>query len=110
MTANLWTVLISGRLRKMRGEILQGETPLSLTVFTRDCRVIKKRQITYFNDGRMQYVTIETHGQPANKIWINPPPMRPKTPFTLKTTNLCCQYSASIWGGLSAFASALSTP
>ena len=64
----------------MRGKILQGETRLSLTDFTRDCRVIKKRQITYLDDGRMQYVTIETHGKPADKIWINPPPMRPK-PF-----------------------------
>ena len=93
----------------MRGKILQGETPLSLTDFTRDCRVIKKRQITYLDDGRMQYVTIETHGKPADKIWINPPPMRPKTFFTLKTTEAMLLIFC-IWGGPPAFASALSTP
>ena len=84
MTAKLWTVFISGRLRTMRGEILQGKTPLSLTVFARDCKVIEKRQITYLDDGRMRYVTIEKHGQPADKIWINPPSIRPKAPSKTK--------------------------
>jgi hypothetical protein len=84
MTAKLSTVFISGRLRTMHGEILQGQTPFSLTVFTRDCKVVEKRQITYLDDGRMQYVTIETHGQPSDKIWINPPPMRPKAPSKSK--------------------------
>ncbi|MDC3293035.1 S8 family serine peptidase [Alphaproteobacteria bacterium] len=78
MTAKLWTILMSGRLRAMRGEILQGETPLSLSVFTRDCVMIETRQITYLDDGRMQYVTIRRNGKPADKIWINPPSIRPK--------------------------------
>ena len=78
MTAKLWAVFMSGKLRTLRGEVLEGETPLSLSVFTRDCMVIEKRQITYLDDGRMQYVTIKRHGKPADKIWINPPPMRPK--------------------------------
>ena len=59
MTARLWTVFMSGRLRGMRGEILQGETPLSLSAFTPNCMMIEKRQITYLDDGRMQYVTIQ---------------------------------------------------
>ena len=54
MTAKLWTIFISGRLRAMRGEILQGETPLSLSVFTRDCMMIETRQISYLDDGRMR--------------------------------------------------------
>jgi hypothetical protein len=78
MTAKLWTIFMSGRLRAMRGEILQGETPLSLSVFTRDCMMIETRQITYLDDGRMQYVTIRRNGKPADKIWINPPSIWPK--------------------------------
>ena len=62
----------------MRGEILQDETPLSLSVFTRDCMMIETRQISYLDDGRMQYVTVKRHDQPADKIWINPPSIRPK--------------------------------
>ena len=50
MTAKLWTIFMSGRLRAMRGEILQGETPLSLSVFNRDCMLIETRQITYLDD------------------------------------------------------------
>ena len=84
MTAKLWTVFMSGSLRTMRGEILQGETPLSLSVFTRDCMMIETRQITYLDDGRMQYVTVKRHGQPADKIWINPPSMRPTAPSKTK--------------------------
>ena len=84
MTAKLWTVFISGRLRAMRGEILQGETPLSLSVFTRDCMMIETRQISYLDDGRMQYVTVKRHDQPADKIWINPPSIRPKAPAKSK--------------------------
>jgi hypothetical protein len=78
MTAKLWTVFISGKLRAMRGEILQDKTPLSLSVFTRDCMMIETRQISYLDDGRMQYVTVKRHDQPADKIWINPPSIRPK--------------------------------
>jgi len=84
MTAKLWTVCMSGRLRAMRGEILQGATPLSLSVFTRDCMMIETRKITYLDDGRMQYVTVKRHGQPADKIWINPPSMRPTAPSKTK--------------------------
>ena len=75
---------MSGRLRAMRGEILQGETPLSLFVFTRDCMMIETRKITYLDDGRMQYVTVKRHGQPADKIWTNPPSMRPTAPSKTK--------------------------
>jgi hypothetical protein len=78
MTAKLQTVFISGRLRAMRGEISHDETPLTLSVFTRDCMMIETRQITYLNDGRMRYVTIKRNGKPADKIWINPPSKRPK--------------------------------
>ena len=84
MTAKLWTIFISGRMRAMRGEILQGETPLSLSVFTRDCMMIETRQISYLDDGRMQYVTVKRHDQSANKIWINPPSIRPKAPTKSK--------------------------
>jgi hypothetical protein len=84
MTAKLWTVFMSSRLRAMRGEILQGETPFSLSVFTHDCMMIETRQITYLDDGRMQCVTIKKHDQPANKIWINPPSIRPKAPAKSK--------------------------
>ena len=83
-TAKLWTVFISGRLRAMRGEISQGGTPLTLSVFTRDCMMIETRQITYLDDGRMQYVTVKRHGQSADKIWINPPSIRPKAPSKTK--------------------------
>jgi hypothetical protein len=68
----------------MRGEILQGETPLSLSVFTRDCMMIETRQISYLDDGRMQYVTVKRHDQSADKIWINPPSIRPKAPTKSK--------------------------
>jgi hypothetical protein len=84
MTAKLWTVFISGRLRAMRGEILQGETPLTLLVFTGDCMMIETRKITYLDDGRMQYVTVNRHAHSADKIWINPPSRRPKAPSKTK--------------------------
>ena len=84
MTAKLWTVFISGKLRAMRGEILQDESPLSLSVFTRDCMMIETRQISYLDDGRMQYVTVKRHDQSADKIWINPPSIRPKAPVKSK--------------------------
>ena len=84
MTARLWTVFMSGRLRGMRGEILQGKTPLSLSAFTPNCMMIEKRQITYLDDGRMQYVMIQKNGELDDKVWINPPPIRPAAPSSPK--------------------------